>query len=216
MAYPARGVLGGDGHAARQAQPGAALGFRSAPLGGLGEVETMRGTGNGSPRLHRNRAHSDAGARRATRSSASTAISTSAAPSRRAARCRNVATILKDIRDVEVGRPAGLRRGAASGGAVERSARRLPPRDHDHSINFEGTMRVARAAKAAGVAALRVLLVLLELRRQSGPDFIDETGAFNPVTPYGESKVQLGAGAGRACRRQLLPDLPALAPRPMG
>ena len=56
-------------------------------------------------------------------------------------------------------------------------------------INYEGTMNVARAAKEAGVSRF-VFSSSCSNYGAGGEDFIDENGAFNPVTPYGESKVK--------------------------
>ncbi|MBI6630263.1 NAD-dependent epimerase/dehydratase family protein [Pontibaca salina] len=60
--------------------------------------------------------------------------------------------------------------------------------DITHSINFQGTMRVAEAAKAAGVSRF-VFSSSCSNYGASGSGMIDELGRFNPVTPYGESKV---------------------------
>ncbi|MCP4305644.1 MAG: NAD-dependent epimerase/dehydratase family protein, partial [bacterium] len=62
-----------------------------------------------------------------------------------------------------------------------------------HQINFEGSMRVARAAKAAGVQRF-VFSSSCSNYGAAGETSIDENGAFNPVTPYGESKVQAELG----------------------
>ncbi|HVM41679.1 MAG TPA: SDR family oxidoreductase [Acidimicrobiia bacterium] len=55
-------------------------------------------------------------------------------------------------------------------------------------INHRGTVRVARAAKAAGVTRFLVSSSC-SLYGAHGDDYIDETAAFRPVTPYGEAKV---------------------------
>lgn len=56
------------------------------------------------------------------------------------------------------------------------------------AINHGGTMRVAEAAKAAGVERF-LYSSSCSLYGAHGDDYLDESGTFNPVTPYGESKV---------------------------
>ena len=55
-------------------------------------------------------------------------------------------------------------------------------------INHGGTMRVAEAAKAAGVERF-LYSSSCSLYGAQGDDYLDEGATFNPVTPYGESKV---------------------------
>lgn len=100
-----------------------------------------------------------------------------------------VPTIRKDIRDIEASDLLGI------DAVLHLAALSNDPLGDFHpettySINYEGTMRVARAAKAAGVQRF-VFSSSCSNYGAGGADFIDETGAFNPVTPYGESKVKV-------------------------
>ncbi len=55
-------------------------------------------------------------------------------------------------------------------------------------INHRATVKIARAAKTAGIERF-LFSSSCSLYGAHGDKFLDESGAFNPVTPYGESKV---------------------------
>jgi nucleoside-diphosphate-sugar epimerase len=57
-----------------------------------------------------------------------------------------------------------------------------------YEINHDGSVRLARAAKAAGVSRF-IYSSSCSLYGAAGADAVDESAAFNPVTPYGRSKV---------------------------
>ncbi len=60
--------------------------------------------------------------------------------------------------------------------------------DATFGINHRATITLARAAKAAGVERF-LFSSSCSLYGAQGDGFIDEAAAFNPLTPYGESKI---------------------------
>lgn len=57
-----------------------------------------------------------------------------------------------------------------------------------YDINHRASVRLARAAKEAGVSRY-LFSSSCSLYGAGGDGFLDENASFNPVTPYGESKV---------------------------
>jgi nucleoside-diphosphate-sugar epimerase len=100
---------------------------------------------------------------------------------------REVPAVRKDVRDASVddfvGFDAVLHLAALSNDPLGD----LRP-DITDEINHRGSVRVARLAKMAGVKRF-VFASSCSNYGLSGDEMIDETGALNPVTAYGESKV---------------------------
>ena len=72
-----------------------------------------------------------------------------------------------------------------------------------YDINLHASVRLAEAAKEAGVERF-LFSSSCSLYGAGGDDVLDEAAAFNPVTPYGESKVRVEQEVADARRRQLL------------
>ncbi len=96
-------------------------------------------------------------------------------------------TLDLDIRDVEPQHLEGFDAVVHLAGISNDPLGDLNPRG-TYDINHEASVRVARAAKAARVARF-LHSSSCSLYGAAGDAPIDETAAFNPVTPYGESKV---------------------------
>lgn len=62
-----------------------------------------------------------------------------------------------------------------------------------YAVNAHGAVHMAKAAKAAGVSRF-LFSSSCSLYGAAGDAAVDETAAFNPVTPYGESKAMAEAG----------------------
>jgi nucleoside-diphosphate-sugar epimerase len=59
-----------------------------------------------------------------------------------------------------------------------------------YDINLHASVKLAEAAKRAGVQRF-VFASSCSLYGAGGDGFLDESAAFNPVTPYGESKIKV-------------------------
>lgn len=99
----------------------------------------------------------------------------------------DVTALRKDVRDVEradlEGFDAVIHLAAISNDPVGD----LNP-EATYEINHRAASRLGRLAKEAGVTRL-LFSSSCSLYGAAGNDFLDESAGFNPVTPYGESKL---------------------------
>ncbi len=98
-----------------------------------------------------------------------------------------VQAIRKDVRDVAVEELYGFEAIVHLAGISNDPLGNLAPQT-TYSINHEASVRLARLAKQAHVERF-VLSSSCSNYGAAGEDFLDESAAFNPVTPYAESKV---------------------------
>ncbi len=100
---------------------------------------------------------------------------------------REVPTIRKDIRDVELKDVRGFDAICHLAGLSNDPLGDLNP-DLTHEINYKASVRLAELAKEAGVRRY-VFSSSCSNYGAGGQDWLTEESPFKPVTPYGESKV---------------------------
>ena len=98
-----------------------------------------------------------------------------------------VPTLRTDVRDLSQGNLAGI------DAVIHLAALSNDPLsdlnvETTHAINHRASVRLAELAKAAGVGRFLFASSCSNYGR-AGEEMLDETGALNPVTAYGESKV---------------------------
>ena len=101
----------------------------------------------------------------------------------------SVPSIQKDIRDTEIDDVVGFDAIIHLAGLSNDPLGDYRP-SLTEDVNFKASVRLAQLAKLAGVPRF-LYASSCSTYGASGADFLDESAAFNPVTPYGKSKVDV-------------------------
>lgn len=99
----------------------------------------------------------------------------------------SVPSLRKDIRDAELADLAGIDAVLHLAGLSNDPLGDFDP-SLTYDINFRASVRLAELAKRAGIQRF-IFSSSCSNYGAAGDDLLDEQAAFNPVTPYGKSKV---------------------------